>query len=50
MNRDVIDCNGLDQFQTQQASMKGSWYMFGEEKKRESIRILVREAHKCRYE
>lgn len=39
-----------DHFETQKHIMAGTWDYWTEEKKREHIRILVREAHKTRAE
>ena len=50
MDRDVISCNGLDQFETQKSVMVGRWHILGPEHKHDSVRVLVREAHKCKFE
>jgi len=47
---EAIDSNGLDQFRTQRMIMAGTWQAWDEESKREHIRILIREAHKSKYD
>lgn len=39
-----------EQFETQKHIMAGTWDVWGEEQRREHVRILVREAHCCPFD
>lgn len=46
----VTDSVGLDQFETQKHVMAGTWQAWDEAARREAVQILVREAHKAKYD